>query len=112
MIQSMNPEFMSMRSGVTSYTEFYNMSFASFDAQLEERRLQELWANYPVVVRENVQVHMSTVAITVYNLVKPFLSRQMQSVVRFTNSIDGIYEGMYVCYQLPSVADYIVCVIS
>ena len=78
------------------------MSFMNYDTQFEERRVNELFNYYPFKNKEFCFLNTPTVAIMLYKIVKPFLSREFDRAVQLDGKIEGFEGRVDSLYNVPT----------
>lgn len=91
------------RSGVEVILECDGMGVKNYDSAFEERRVNELFSYYPFVNKEFHFLNTPTVAILLYQMVKPFLNKQFHKTVKLDAKLEG-YEGQRIdtLYNVPT----------
>eukprot|EP00797_Seminavis_robusta_P002351 Sro1143_g246030.2 (288) ;mRNA; r:32733-33596 len=102
-LQSLNPNIMSMRHGMSSMTECLGASFANYDSHVYDRLLHELLRSYPKNSRESFFLNSNSVANFLLSLWKPFLPEKVVRGFQLGHKVDG-HEGESIrqLYQQPS----------
>ena len=99
----LNSHLRATRSGVEVILECDGMGVKNYDSAFEERRVNELFSYYPFVNKEFHFLNTPTVAILLYQVVKPFLNKQFQKTVKLDAKLEG-YEGQRIdtLYNVPT----------
>ena len=99
----LNSNLRAVRSGVEVILECDGMSVHNYDSAFEERRVNELFNYYPFINKEFHFLNTPTVAIFLYQVVKPFLNKDFQRTVKLDAKLEG-FEGHRIdtLYNVPT----------
>lgn len=98
----LNSNIRAIREGVAVLLECDGMSFRNYDSQFEERRVNELFNYYPFKNKEFCFLNTPTVAIMLYKVVKPFLSKVFDQAVQLDGKIEGFDGRIDTLYNVPN----------
>lgn len=100
---ALGSHFRAIRSGVEVILECDGMGRKNYDGAFEERRVNELFNYYPFINKDFHFLNTPTVAVMMYQVVKPFLSKDFKQAVKLDAILDG-FEGQRIntLYNVPT----------